>query len=136
MRSRFRHVVLAGIDVCVVALALWTALFIRFDGEIPAAYLQALQLLTPLLVVVRLMTFYLFGLYRSLWRYAGVRRSSRRYWCCDQWYGRFYGLNWAFQLFNLPLSAYAIELMATTLGIGGVRLLVRLRRIVHSAAPI
>ena len=68
MRSRFRHVVLAGIDVCVIALALWTALLIRFDGEIPAVYLQALTTAAPLLIIVRLVTFYLFGLYRSLWR--------------------------------------------------------------------
>lgn len=135
MRSRFRHVVLAGIDVCVIALALWTALLIRFDGEIPAVYLQALTTAAPLLIIVRLVTFYLFGLYRSLWRYAGVREVLAVIGAVISGTVVFYGLNWAFQLFNLPLSAYAIELMATTLGIGGVRLLVRLRRIVHSAAP-
>lgn len=133
MRSRFRHVVLAGIDVFVVALALWAALLIRFDGDVPAAYLQALTTAIPLLVVVRITAFYLFGLYRSLWRYAGVREVIAVLGAVISGTVAFYVLNWAFQLFSLPLSVYGIELMATTLGIGGVRLLVRLRRVFNGA---
>lgn len=129
MNIRFRHTILAALDVGVIAFALWGALFIRFDGAIPAAHLQALTWAIPLFVVVRLAIFYLFGLYRSLWRYAGIREVVTIGAAVASGTVVLFVLDWALQLFNLPNSVYGIELMMTTLGTGGVRMLVRLRRV-------
>lgn len=69
--------VLMAIDVCVVCLASFFGLFIRFDmnvKSIPAEYTQAASIIC-LYVIGTLVVFLLFKLYATMWSAAGAREA-------------------------------------------------------------
>jgi len=53
------------------------AVWLRFDGIIPAALMAAYFQTLPALLLLRFVTFFAFGLYGGLWRYTGVWDLSR-----------------------------------------------------------
>lgn len=61
------------IDVLTVAISGYVALFIRFDGLVEARYFNEWFQFMPVIIAISLFVFYIFGLYKRLWRYAGVR---------------------------------------------------------------
>lgn len=70
-----QKIVLGGLvlgDSIIVALVPLIALLIRFDGNIDNYYFQRLVSLMPIMVCIRLASFYGFGLYHRLWRYASI----------------------------------------------------------------
>ncbi|HHX88041.1 MAG TPA: polysaccharide biosynthesis protein, partial [Firmicutes bacterium] len=72
--SRYRRMIaLMVTDAILVNLALWLALWLRFDGAIPGQYLDSFRLVAALIfTAISLVIFYLLGLYHRLWQYAGV----------------------------------------------------------------
>lgn len=70
-RSHWR-LLLVFIDALLVSMALYIALYLRFDGMIGAKYMLAYRQLLPFFTLVLLVSFYLFGLYNRLWQYASV----------------------------------------------------------------
>lgn len=72
VKGKFRKVVMYLLDVLIVNIAFLSTLLLRFDGDIPAEYQQLyiknILILTPILII----TFYFFGLYKSLWNYASI----------------------------------------------------------------
>lgn len=67
-----RAVILAAADAALVSLALFLAMLARFDGRIPASYLAWARTLWLPYAAAYIASFYLFGLYRRLWRHASV----------------------------------------------------------------
>lgn len=65
----------AGVVITHLALFLFAnavAFALRFDGEVPG-WAQAAQLsMLPWLVGIRALTFFVFGVYQGVWRYAGM----------------------------------------------------------------
>lgn len=62
-------------DVCVIAVAKFMAVFIRFEfsfKQIPAHFFQAFQREIVPAIVLTVVVFAVFRLYTSLWEYAGV----------------------------------------------------------------
>lgn len=72
MRQYRIPLILAAIDFFIVVTAPYLALLIRFEGVIEPHYFGLVAGLLPVAVLFRLGIFYLFGLYRRLWRYAGI----------------------------------------------------------------
>jgi len=60
------------IDIIIVSIVPIIALFIRFEGIIDSHYYNVLLKYMPMIIVIRLSTFYVFGLYNRLWRYASI----------------------------------------------------------------
>jgi UDP-GlcNAc:undecaprenyl-phosphate GlcNAc-1-phosphate transferase len=61
-----------GIDAVLISVAYLAAYLLRFEGAIaPHAYL--LKESMPLLITTHFATFQYFGLYKSIWRYVGLR---------------------------------------------------------------
>ncbi len=60
-------------DVIILAFSGYVSLFLRFDGNIADYYLDKWFNFLPVVIVVGLIVFFLFGLYHRLWRYAGAR---------------------------------------------------------------
>jgi len=63
---------LMGLDVVMVAASFVTAHLLRFEGRLPPGVAMALAQGLPLVVVVKTASLYLSGLYRGVWRYAGM----------------------------------------------------------------
>ncbi len=59
-------------DAALAALSLFLAYFVRFDGAIPAGQAAQLWQTVVWVVPVKIGCFYLFGLYRGMWRYTGL----------------------------------------------------------------
>lgn len=60
------------VDLLIVIMVSYLAYFVRFEGKLDSSYFQMLLPNLPVFIVIRLATFYLFGLYHRLWRYASI----------------------------------------------------------------
>lgn len=69
---RLKSVLLVFVDIFIVAMVPFLALILRFEGMIHRGYIDLLMQYIPIIVIGRIGVFYLFGLYRRLWRYASI----------------------------------------------------------------
>lgn len=60
------------LDAVIVVCTPYIALYIRFEGSVEPRYLTKIFEYVPLIVIARLASFYFFGLYNRLWRYASI----------------------------------------------------------------
>src|SRR4029453_8599509 len=67
---RVHHLLING---CIVALALWGAYMLRFDGNLPVAYQHQLLAFLPFAVSLYLAFNYLSGVDSLIWRYISMR---------------------------------------------------------------
>jgi FlaA1/EpsC-like NDP-sugar epimerase len=72
MRQKLVLGLLILVDSFIVVGVPLLALLIRFEGAIDHYYINGLLALLPMVLFVRLASFYGFGLYHRLWRYASV----------------------------------------------------------------
>lgn len=76
-KMRLRRVLLFLIaDALLIALALYGSFLIRFDGTIPATWLDDFETYLAAALVGKLIIFYLFGLYRMSWAYVSFRELA------------------------------------------------------------
>ena len=67
-----RQFLLDMLDILIVIFSSATSLILRFNGRVDPLYLERLKLVMLPVVVVSILLFVLFKLYRSLWKYASV----------------------------------------------------------------
>ena len=73
MRRKLSLAMLLLIDAAIISLTLLLALMIRFeDMTVDFLFITMLLPLMPMVILSRLITFYAFGLYHRLWRYASI----------------------------------------------------------------
>lgn len=72
MRRKLVSSALILIDMTIVVTIPFLALFIRFEGNVDSHYYSILFHYMPAIILLRLMSFYMFGLYNRLWRYASI----------------------------------------------------------------
>lgn len=60
-------------DAAVLAVVPFVALLLRLDGNTGSRYFAVLLSVLPVAVVIKLVLFYLCGIYNRIWRYATVR---------------------------------------------------------------
>ena len=83
----FRALVLAFIDMCIIAISFFFALMIRFEfsySHIPLSFLEGYLHIVPLFMVISLVVFYIFRLYHSIWRFASINEFMHiivPFWC-------------------------------------------------------
>jgi FlaA1/EpsC-like NDP-sugar epimerase len=73
--KRFLHknfVIILLADVLLVAFAWYFAYLLRFNFEIPLTHNGLLTRFFPLIVIIKILTFYFFDLYRGMWRYTSI----------------------------------------------------------------
>src|SRR5215813_3494794 len=113
----------------LVVVASYAAFLLRFDGLIPANYLDVYWQALPWLIVIRMVTFAPFKLYEGLWRYSGVWDLRNIIIGVVASAGLFY----QFTLWRLPPPAYPrsiliMDSIMLIMTMGGARLG---RRLVH-----
>jgi UDP-GlcNAc:undecaprenyl-phosphate/decaprenyl-phosphate GlcNAc-1-phosphate transferase len=65
------------LDTLLVALAYYSAYLLRFDGDMPGEQIAIFIRTLPLLVAVQVLSFLIGGVYRGIWRYAGIDDLAR-----------------------------------------------------------
>jgi len=127
-----RRTIVIGAHLVLWTLALVGAFLLRFDFEIPKAHSAAFAVWLPLLLAIRTIMFYGFGLFRGIWRYTSARDAV--------------GIFKATTLSTLvltavlvvffgmfPRSVIAIDYVLALLLVGGVRFSIRAFRPVGTA---
>ena len=124
---RFRQFILLLGDIIVINASALLSLGLRFDFIIPKEYLDVYYLYSPLYIAMVIITFYLCGAYRSLWRYASIEEMYLIIKASIYSMVFTYGL---FSLFHvgLPRSFYGINLAFIMLTMGGIRFSYRFAR--------
>ena len=124
---RKNFLLVLGIDMLLLVASWYAAHLVRFDFNIPEVHWISFKKVLPLLLVVKLVCFYLFDLYRGMWRYTSIGDlvniikaasiSSLLIICWVLFRTGFIGY---------PRSVFIIDWSLTILAISGFRLSVRL----------
>lgn len=70
-----RRFFLLMLDIVIIVVSSWTAIIIRYDfkpGNIDSRFIESIWSYMPINVIVTLLIFNIFRMYKSLWRFAGV----------------------------------------------------------------
>lgn len=122
-----RQITFVLTDIAFVYLAIFIGLFCRFEGDIPVNYQRMAVIHGFYISVIFIILFFLFGLYHSLWEYAGLREIFRVGGACVL--GTFIVVIIGILAHErLPFSVSAIACLALILLVGGVRILYRVTR--------
>ena len=71
LKANFRLLLILLVKVLIILSAFFLAFSLRFDFEINR-YLPRLLVLAPAVVVIKLLVFWCFGLFRGWWRYVSM----------------------------------------------------------------
>lgn len=131
-----RFPIAAIVQSTLIVLANYLAFLIRFEGRIPGPELHLFFTTVPILLVVRLVFFYPFRLYRGLWRYvsildlqsiaASVTLSSGAWWLFSKFIPGFS---------SYPLSVLILDWLLCLMFLGGARLVRRIHSGVGQDGP-
>ena len=72
-----RHLGRALIDLAVLALALWGAFSLRFDGSVPDPWMRRMLLMLPWVLITQYFALLAFDVPRCSWRYFGLPEVQR-----------------------------------------------------------
>jgi FlaA1/EpsC-like NDP-sugar epimerase len=128
LRKQFlaRATLASGHDIVAVAIAWMAAFWLRFNLDIPAEYVRFMFFWLPWVVVVYSAVFWLFGLYRGLWRYASLHDLQRLVVAVASGAIAVPALFAFFEAgYSIPRSVYLISPVILLGAMGGSRLLYR-----------
>jgi UDP-GlcNAc:undecaprenyl-phosphate GlcNAc-1-phosphate transferase len=120
---------LMGLDIAMAAASFVTAHLLRFEGQLTPAVAIALAQGLPFVVATKTAMLYVFGVYRGVWRYAGLVEVAR----LAQGVGAgsiaaALALFLAMGLQNISRAALVIDAILTFVLLAGVRLSTRFVR--------
>ena len=114
-------------DAVFVALSLYLAYLLRFDGNIPAFQFKNFVSILPWVIPIKLAAFFFFGLYKGMWRYTGIYDLENLVKACVISSGIivFILVLWV-RFEGYPRSIFVIDLVLTFLFLSGARVGIRL----------
>lgn len=114
-------------DVILLCIAWYGAFLVRFDFDIPNQYLLVFKKILVPIVIIKMINFYFFDVYRGMWRYTSISDllniirstsiASLLVICVVLFVTRFH---------NIPRSVFIIDWCMTVLLLAGYRLGIRL----------
>ena len=72
MNLRKNFIVVFLVDILLLAAAMIGAYLVRFEFSIPPNFLSLMLSMLPWALLIKLVCFYYFGLYRGMWRYTSI----------------------------------------------------------------
>ncbi len=129
MQKNIRMGLLLIVDIIMITLSYYGALWLRFDGIIEAQYYQLFIKYIPLLIGIKVIAFIIFKLYRSLWEYASIEEMMNI--CVAVFVANTAAVSYLVLMqSHLPRSVYIMAGVFDLCLIGGIRFAYRaLRRI-------
>ena len=127
MKANVRKIMLLVLDIILINACVYVALVFRFDGNIPKQYTDMFLNTIIYLTAIKIAVYYMFGLYRSLWRYASIDELLQLAFAVSIegiltfLFGQYFNV-------RLPRSVYAMAGILTFLALGGTRLSYRISR--------
>jgi FlaA1/EpsC-like NDP-sugar epimerase len=127
MKAYSRKAFLLITDILLLNIAIYLALLIRFEGEIPEQYINVFLDTNMLLTIFNIAIFYMFGLYTSLWTYASIDELMQVFLAAAIGSVGSYPIGLLLHM-PLPRSVYIISFMLILLFVGGSRFSYRILR--------
>jgi len=119
--------ILFGIDACLLCLSWVASYLIRFDFDIPEKFVDEMVAILPVAILIKLICFYIFDVYRGMWRFTSVtdlvdiiKAVSMSTLIIIVWIVLIYRYK------NVPRSVVFIDWGFNILAVSGVRLGIRL----------
>lgn len=116
------------LDAFLISCSLYFSLWFRFDGSIVPQYAASFRYLTPIAVLIGVLSLYGFGLYNRLWRYASIGELEAIVKVNTVTISIFVALIYVAHLPTLPRSVYLASWILMNVFIGGSRLVWRILR--------
>ncbi len=116
-------------DTVSTVFAYWFAFALRFNFSIPDVHLNMFLSTLPVLVIIRVLCFYFFGLYAGVWRYASMNdllRILKATILSSCLFFAYIGL--VYHLIDFSRSVFIIDWFIIVFLIGGSRFMYRLFR--------
>jgi FlaA1/EpsC-like NDP-sugar epimerase len=134
---KFKVAFLFSFDACLAILSLYLAFLLRFDLIIPENEMKLFSSLPPLIIFVRLSSYYFFSFYSRLWKYStledliviikAVSVGSILVFISTFFYDGFISIpNEYFRFFLIPRTVLIIDWFLLIAMIGGSRLIWRM----------
>lgn len=133
MSKTTRIVLLTSIDILLVAFSVLFSYLLRFDFHIPESFLKTLRYVIPLYVLLIIIGFNLFKIYKRIWQYAsvgdlisifkGVAIGTIAFFLIQQLI-----INYLYSELIVPRSIYLLTTIIAFFVVGGSRFLWRLTR--------
>jgi len=123
-----RMYALCGIEAIIIAAAIIIAFFLRFQTATVGQYLSEFWWIVPLAVFVRIVLFWLFGLYSWVWYYMGVRELLYLAWAVSAGSVVLGVIGLAVSGFTLSKILLIVDWLVVMALVGGERLFIRLWR--------
>lgn len=127
MKNYSRKFVLALIDIVQFNIALLGSLLLIFEGNIPVPYLNIYLHSCILVTALYIISYYVFGLYKSLWQYASINELIKVFLSVSL----ATAVSLVFSDFinmRYPISVYMMTWLLTLLVVGGNRMSYRVFR--------
>jgi len=119
--------VMLSADFCLLSFSLFLAYTFRFDGQIPPPEFETLTGLLLWVVPIKILSFYVFGLYKGMWRYTGILDMKNLAKACLTSSGIVVVILFLTIRFQgIPRSILPIDFVMTFFLSGGVRIGIRL----------
>lgn len=115
------------IDIILIIVAYFSSYLLKYEGIIDNYNLSLIEKSLPLIILIKLLTFSVFGLYRGEWRYTGISDLIKIF------QATFFGslitvvvLVFTFRFEGYSRFVFINDYIITFLLIGGVRILIRI----------
>jgi len=114
-------------DAVLVAAAYYLSFYLRFDGQIPEGFFDLFSRTAIIVVVMNLVFFFSFNMYRGMWRYTSLNDLKRVVGAtlASSLALSFY-LLFISRIQGFPRSVFVMNFLLTLLFIGGIRVGVRM----------
>jgi FlaA1/EpsC-like NDP-sugar epimerase len=122
-----KRIFLFFIDLVSITGAYYLSYFIRFEWRIPPAEISMFLKTLPLVIIIRLSTFYYFKLFRGIWKYAGINDLKIIFQAVTA--GSIlivFSITYLFHFYGYPRSVFIIDWSLVMLLVGGSRFAYRL----------
>jgi len=67
-----KRAIVIGIDLFLIIASYFLAFFLRFELSLPSRYFMTILITLPIVIALRMLCFWLFGLYRGMWHFASA----------------------------------------------------------------
>ncbi|NTW71224.1 MAG: polysaccharide biosynthesis protein [Eubacteriaceae bacterium] len=131
MNRMFKIMVLLICDIILLNISYLLSLYMRFDNQIHPVYFNNYFRDMLIIITIKIFIFWIFGLYKRLWIYAGTREviEISAAVLMANLLVILYGI---FSKNSLPLNLYLLIILTDIMVIGGSRLLYRF---IHGGLP-
>ena len=130
----YRQPLAVFIQTLLFALSNYLAFFLRFDGNIPGREIGLFLKYLPLLLFLRIIFLFSFGLHKGLWRYASIQDALSIFYSVSLSSFSFFTIvRYTFKMYAYPRSVYFIDAVLSFLFLSGIRLFRRLHVVLEDA---